>query len=351
MKKILLIILALSPFICLIGLGAGAISAYETAEKAALSILIKNKKDPAGSEKECKYTTDAKIFDKDTEKLRKDTEKLLKDKDYTNAVLAIYLLSDKKSEIKDIAKKINDLNDYAYKNDIIERNLVIQAYEYGKGYIDYFKEAKYKSHALEVSQRYYNKLMPDERKDFDFSFFINVLSRIDKQCSNVEIADTRLPLEKPFAITQDYGAPGASAAFDWHFGVDLVNLNNNGGYGAKVYAFTDAEVWQSYASCEPNGGYLGNWCGIIEGGGNQVVLKFERNGQTYYAAYWHMADIKVNTKDKVKAGQVIGTQGHSGNSTASHLHLEIRKEPPAWGKSSSDLVNPNHIIDLRSGIK
>ena len=48
MKKILLIILALSPFICLIGLGAGAISAYETAEKAALSILIKNKKDPAG---------------------------------------------------------------------------------------------------------------------------------------------------------------------------------------------------------------------------------------------------------------------------------------------------------------
>lgn len=164
MKKILLIILALSPFICLIGLGAGAISAYETAEKAALSILIKNKKDPAGSEKECKYTTDAKIFDK-------ETEKLLKDKDYTNAVLAIYLLSDKKSEIKDIAKKINDLNDYAYKNDIIERNLVIQAYEYGKDYIDYFKEAKYKSHALEVSQRYYNKLMPDERKDFDFSFF------------------------------------------------------------------------------------------------------------------------------------------------------------------------------------
>ena len=63
-----------------------------------------------------------------------------------------------------------------------------------------------------------------------------------------------------------------------------------------------------------------------------------------------MADIKVNTKDKVKAGQVIGTQGHSGNSAASHLHLEIRKEPPAWGKSSSDLVNPNHIIDLRSAL-
>lgn len=332
-------------FICFVGIGAGVISAVESTQKSVFSVIMK-KKDPENTKKECEYLTDGNVFDKDTEKKRADTEKLLKDKEYTNVVLAIYLLDKKKTSVKDIAKKINELVDYSYKKDIIERNLIIQSYNYGKAYIDYYKKLKPKEHSQEFSQRYYNTLKPKEQKGKDVTFYLKVLAKINKKCNIVEIADTKLPMEKPYVITQDFGIPGASTAFAWHFGVDLVNK-----YGAKIYAFTDAEVWQSYASCDPDGGYLGNWCGIIEGGGNQVVLKFTHNGQTYYAAYWHMADVRVNTKDKVKAGQVIGTQGHSGNSTGSHLHLEIRKNPPLWGKDSSDLVNPNDLIDIKSGLK
>ncbi|MFP5211805.1 MAG: M23 family metallopeptidase [Acidobacteriota bacterium] len=61
-------------------------------------------------------------------------------------------------------------------------------------------------------------------------------------------------------------------------------------------------------------------------GGNYVILKI-REG--VYAAYCHMIPGTPTVKigDQVKAGQVLGKLGNSGNSTAPHLHFHISDSP------------------------
>lgn len=56
--------------------------------------------------------------------------------------------------------------------------------------------------------------------------------------------------------------------------------------------------------------FMGNWVGV------------------YYAAddvtitYWHMADRKVIVGQQVAQGDVLGHVGNTGNSTATHLHVQ-----------------------------
>lgn len=57
-------------------------------------------------------------------------------------------------------------------------------------------------------------------------------------------------------------------------------------------------------------------------GGNHVVLDL---GHGAYALYAHLqpGSLQVKPGDKVKAGQVVGLVGNSGNSTEPHLHFHI----------------------------
>lgn len=58
-----------------------------------------------------------------------------------------------------------------------------------------------------------------------------------------------------------------------------------------------------------------------QGYGNLVIVE---NGayKTYYA---HLSEIPVSVGESVRAGDVIGLSGNTGNSTGPHLHYEIRK--------------------------
>lgn len=66
------------------------------------------------------------------------------------------------------------------------------------------------------------------------------------------------------------------------------------------------------------------------GGGNVAVITHSDGNSTAYA---HMVEAPiVKTGDKVKAGELIGFVGSTGNSTGPHLHFEVRKGSPKWGE-------------------
>jgi murein DD-endopeptidase MepM/ murein hydrolase activator NlpD len=48
------------------------------------------------------------------------------------------------------------------------------------------------------------------------------------------------------------------------------------------------------------------------------------HGHGYTTMYGHLKDIHVKAGDRVKAGQILGTVGTSGNTTGPHLHYEVR---------------------------
>lgn len=57
--------------------------------------------------------------------------------------------------------------------------------------------------------------------------------------------------------------------------------------------------------------------------GNHVAIYHSGGGYTNYA---HLSKVKTRAGKKVKAGQVIGLCGSTGNSTGPHLHFEVHEE-------------------------
>jgi murein DD-endopeptidase MepM/ murein hydrolase activator NlpD len=64
------------------------------------------------------------------------------------------------------------------------------------------------------------------------------------------------------------------------------------------------------------------------------------HGNGFSTAYGHLKELAVRTGDKVRAGQVVGTVGVSGNSTGPHLHYEVRIR--------GNPVNPLRYLHFRS---
>ena len=89
-----------------------------------------------------------------------------------------------------------------------------------------------------------------------------------------------------------------------HFGVDFTAPRHT-----PIYATGDGTVEKVIRNF---GGY-----------GKQVIIN---HGFGYQTRYAHMQDFNVKKGDRVKRGDMIGTVGNSGLSTAPHLHYEILKD-------------------------
>jgi len=89
-----------------------------------------------------------------------------------------------------------------------------------------------------------------------------------------------------------------------HFGVDFTAPRHT-----PIYSTGDGVVERVIRSF---GGY-----------GKQVVIN---HGFGYKTRYAHMEDFNVKKGDRIKRGDMIGTVGNSGLSTAPHLHYEILKD-------------------------
>ena len=105
-----------------------------------------------------------------------------------------------------------------------------------------------------------------------------------------------------------------------HLGVDFAAET-----GTSIYAAGNGIVIASANACATVG-YLGSSCGYpgSGGGGNQVYLLTNINGSLYVVKYLHMKkDTAAKVGTQVNAGDKIGEVGSSGNSSGSHVHVEI----------------------------
>lgn len=117
-----------------------------------------------------------------------------------------------------------------------------------------------------------------------------------------------IPVENFIQVTSKFGLRESHGVVNSnHTGIDLC-----GSLGSRVLAVKDGEVTHS------------GWQG---GYGNCVEIKHtDEQGNIFYTFYAHMRDnsLQVTKGQEVKIGQVIGTQGSTGNSTGDHLHFELR---------------------------
>jgi len=56
--------------------------------------------------------------------------------------------------------------------------------------------------------------------------------------------------------------------------------------------------------------------------GNYVILRHEGGKESLYG---HLSSIKIELRDRVKSGTILGTVGSTGQSTGPHLHFEIHE--------------------------
>ncbi len=121
----------------------------------------------------------------------------------------------------------------------------------------------------------------------------------------------RKPFDGNYPITQKFGEKITNPK--GHNGIDYALP-----MGTPVLAAADGIV---YSAGIDSTGY-----------GNCVMLKHAWNAGTVYA---HLQNWNVVAGQSVKAGDVIGHSGNSGNSTGPHLHFEYRLKYDDW-KSATD---------------
>ena len=135
-----------------------------------------------------------------------------------------------------------------------------------------------------------------------------------------------------FVVTQKYGLINRSYSKGYHTGIDYAAR----GADKTVYVVKTGEVVQARFA-------TGNKGADPKGWGNYVIIRCD----AYDVIYAHLAQVSVVKGMKVKAGERVGIQGSTGNSTGPHLHLEVRKVP--WTDHND--INPTAYLQEDPAIK
>lgn len=104
-----------------------------------------------------------------------------------------------------------------------------------------------------------------------------------------------------------------------HQGIDVAAA-----MGTPLYAVADGMITKAAPDSK----------GVNAGGGHMIFID-HRDGTE--SRYMHLSDYAVKTGDFVKAGELIGFSGNSGDTTTAHLHYEYR----IYGQP----VNPYFIFE------
>ncbi len=142
----------------------------------------------------------------------------------------------------------------------------------------------------------------------------------------------QLPFKDRIRISTIYGKKGPWKA-GWHTGVDLVSQGNK-----NIYPIKAGKV----ILLSKSGAY-----------GNHIQIKDEND---LIAVYAHMEKIYVSLGQYVDENTILGVEGHTGNATGNHLHLETQQDYykyPAKGSSpetSPWMRNPCTILGIENKV-
>ncbi|MBL0217136.1 MAG: M23 family metallopeptidase [Myxococcales bacterium] len=128
------------------------------------------------------------------------------------------------------------------------------------------------------------------------------------------------PVPRPADISSTFGPRWKSSAarYDFHPGIDWF-----GDDGTPVAAIGDGTVEAVYPEGSPQ----------FPNGGNVLVIRhvlpvpetFHGTPVDHvFAVYLHLTSVAVAAGAPVTRGQVVGAMGHTGDTTFTHLHFEIR---------------------------
>lgn len=141
------------------------------------------------------------------------------------------------------------------------------------------------------------------------------LTEYDKARQDVEISATGFAVPvKNYSISSPFGLRGG----EFHRGLDMAAAQGEPIYASKPGTVLKAEYHYSW--------------------GNHVVIEHNGGMTTLYA---HQAEYVVKPGDHVEQGQLIGYVGSTGNSTGSHLHLEICQDSSL---SQGKLLDPQKVL-------
>lgn len=86
--------------------------------------------------------------------------------------------------------------------------------------------------------------------------------------------------------------------------------------------------------------------GVVMLGQDAGYGKYVRiEGESLITVYAHLDEHRIAHGVYAQAGQVIGTQGNTGNSSATHLHIDIRKKSDMAENGFKGRVDPFPYLD------
>ncbi|MEO3972947.1 M23 family metallopeptidase [Streptomyces sp. CAU 1734] len=124
-----------------------------------------------------------------------------------------------------------------------------------------------------------------------------------------------------YTITATFGQSGPMWSSGYHTGLDMAAPT-----GTPAKAVTSGTI--------KSAGWHSSY-------GYNIVLKLSNGTEVMYA---HLSSMSVSAGQKVGAGETIGRVGSTGNSSGSHLHLEVKTgggsavDPLSWMRSNG--LNP-----------
>lgn len=217
--------------------------------------------------------------------------------------------------------------------DISDENAILQAYNFGGGFLYWMDKNNLVEYNEEIAYEYSVEMTnknpayasscpidPIAKKACygDYKYVEHIQNKLQGICGIVGNGQlTNLPMTE-YVITQSFGAQNSGyLGYSTHLGIDFDYQD-----ASPIYATGDGIVL--YSGCnDTNCGNMMDGNAYYSGFGNMVLID---HGDGLWTIYGHILEHPmVEIGDSVSAGTQIGKLGNTGNSTGSHLHFEVQK--------------------------